>query len=540
MRIALAQINSIVGDLAGNAERIQEAHAEAQRQGADLVVFPELSLTGYPPEDLVLKPAFVRDNLAALRALAKKLTGPAAVIGFVDAADDARYNAAAWVEKGAVAAVYRKRLLPNYGVFDEGRYFSAGQAPLVRMFKGIRVGVTICEDIWLPGKHWSDLKKKSPRVVVNLSASPFQAGKLRDRKKAFRAFVGAIKAPLVYCNAVGGQDELVFDGASFAMSAAGRVGAEAPMFQDGVFTMDMGERAQEMKSLWPAPAPLDGVDEIHQALVLGVRDYVRKNRFMKVAIGVSGGIDSALVAAIATEALGKENVVGVTMPSKYNSDATISDAKKLADNLGIKFHTIPIQPVFASFLETLAPTFANTAPNEAEENLQARIRGAMLMALSNKFGWLVLTTGNKSEVSTGYCTLYGDTAGGFAVIKDVLKTTVYALSQRINERAGRELIPESTIERPPTAELRANQKDEDSLGAYADLDPVIVAYVEQNRSLPDIVRARPDQEDYVRRILALIDRNEYKRRQAPPGIKITPRSFGRDHRMPITNRYRAG
>ncbi len=540
MRIALAQINSIVGDLAGNSERIQEAHAEAREQGADLVVFPELSLTGYPPEDLLLKPAFVRDNLSALRALAKKLSGPAAAIGFVDAAENARFNAAAWVENGAVAGVYRKRVLPNYGVFDEDRYFLPGPAPFVRAVNGVRVGLTICEDIWVPGQHWKDLRKKSPQVVANLSASPFQAGKIRDRKKTFRAFVSAVKAPLLYCNAVGGQDELVFDGGSFAVSAAGRVGAQAPMFQDGVFTIDLGERGRDLKGLWTPPPPLDGVDEIHQALVLGVRDYVRKNRFVKVAIGVSGGIDSALVAAIAVEALGKENVVGVTMPSRYNSDATISDAKKLADNLGIKFHTIPIQPVFASFLEALAPTFSNTAPNEAEENLQARVRGAMLMALSNKFGWLVLTTGNKSEVSTGYCTLYGDTAGGFAVIKDVLKTTVYALANRINERAGRELIPETTIERPPTAELRANQKDEDSLGAYADLDPVIVAYVEQNRALPDIIRAHPEREDYVRRILSLIDRNEYKRRQAPPGIKITPRSFGRDHRMPITNRYRAG
>ena len=540
MRIALAQINSIVGDLAGNSERIQEAHAEAKKEGADLVVFPELSLTGYPPEDLVFKPAFVRDNLSALRSLAKKLNGPAAAVGFVDAADDARFNAAAWIEKGAVAGVYHKHLLPNYGVFDEDRYFAAGQAPFVREVKGVRVGLTICEDIWVTGIHWADLRRKSPKVVVNLSASPFQAGKLRDRKKTFRAFVSSVKAPLFYCNAVGGQDELVFDGGSFAMNAAGRVGAEAPMFQEGVFTVDVGERGQEIKPLWKARPVLDGIDEIYQALVLGVRDYVRKNRFVKVAVGISGGIDSALVAAIAAEALGAENVVGVTMPSRYNSGATISDAKKLAENLGIKFHTIPIQPVFGSFLEALAPSFANTAPNEAEENLQARVRGAMLMALSNKFGWLILTTGNKSEFSTGYCTLYGDTAGGFAVIKDVLKTTVYALANRINERAGRELIPESTIERPPTAELRANQKDEDSLGAYADLDPIIIAYVEQNRSLPDILRSRPDQEAYVRRILALIDRNEYKRRQAPPGIKITPRSFGRDHRMPITNRYRAG
>jgi NAD+ synthase (glutamine-hydrolysing) len=540
VRLALAQVNSIVGDLAGNAERILEAHAEAARQGADLVVFPEMSLTGYPPEDLLLKPAFVRDNLAALKALTRKLSGPAAAIGFVDADEKGRFNAAAWIEKGAVAGVYHKCLLPNYGVFDEDRYFTPGKTPFVRAVKGVCVGLTICEDIWNKGAHWSDLKKKRPQLVVNLSASPFHAGKMQDRKKSFRTFVSMIKAPLFYCNAVGGQDELVFDGGSFAMNPAGRVAAEATMFQDGVFTVDVGERGGDIKPLWEAPAKLDGIDEIHGALVLGIRDYVRKNRFIKVAIGISGGIDSALVATLAVEALGKENVVGVTMPSRYNSDATIADAKKLADNLGIRFLTIPIQPIFAGFAEALGPSFANTAPNEAEENLQARIRGTLLMALSNKFGWLVLTTGNKSEMSTGYCTLYGDTAGGFAVIKDVLKTTVYALSNRINDRAGREHIPESTIQRPPTAELRANQKDEDSLGAYADLDPIIVAYVEENKALPDIVRPRPENEAYVRRILSLIDGNEYKRRQAPPGIKITPRSFGRDHRMPITNRYRAG
>jgi NAD+ synthase (glutamine-hydrolysing) len=540
VRIALAQINPIVGDLAGNADRMAEAYAEAARQGADLVVFTELSVTGYPPEDLLLKPAFLRDNLSALRTLSRRLKGPAALVGFVDVEGDNRYNAAAWIENGKVAAIYRKRVLPNYGVFDEDRYFVPGAAPLTRLFKGVRVGVTICEDIWVSGPHWRQLRDKKPHIVVNLSASPFHAGKLHDRKKTFRSFVSTVKAPLLYCNAVGGQDELVFDGGSFVLDAGGRVTAEAPMFQEGVFIVEFDARGRTPKPLWDAPAKIESIDEIHEALVLGVRDYVRKNRFIKVAVGLSGGIDSALVAALASEALGPENVVGVTMPSRYNSNATITDAKKVAENLGIRFLTLPIQAVFASFTETLAPAFSNTAPNEAEENLQARIRGALLMALSNKFGWLVLTTGNKSEMSTGYCTLYGDMAGGFAVIKDVLKTTVYALSRRINERAGREVIPESTIDRAPSAELRSNQKDEDTLGAYAELDPVIVAYVEQNRSLADIVRAHPEKEAYVRRILSLIDGNEYKRRQAPPGIKITPRSFGRDHRMPITNRYRAG
>ena len=540
MRLAFAQINTVVGDLAGNADGIAEAYAQAQQEGADLVIFPELCLTGYPPEDLLLKPSFIRDNLATLRSLAKRLNGPPALVGFVDEADNRRFNAAAWIEKGTVAARYRKHLLPNYGVFDEARYFSPGAAPLVRALKGLRVGVTICEDIWTPGAHWRALKAKRPQLVVNLSASPFHAGKFSDRRRAFRAFVASTRSPLLYCNAVGGQDELVFDGGSFAVDPKGRVAAQAPFFLEGVYVLEVDPKSRAIKPLWKQPAVPDGVDEIHQALVLGTRDYVRKNRFLKVVVAVSGGIDSALVAAIAAEAVGADNVVAVTMPSRYNSEATISDAGRLAKNLGIRLITIPIQPVFNAYMEALSPVFVNTAPNEAEENLQARIRGSLIMALSNKFGWLVLTTGNKSETSTGYSTLYGDTAGGFAVIKDVLKTTVYELARRINERSGRELIPESTITRAPSAELRVNQRDEDSLGPYADLDPVIVAYVEQNRSLQDLIRQQPGKESYFRRILLMMDRNEYKRRQAPPGIKITPRSFGRDHRMPITNRYRSG
>jgi NAD+ synthase (glutamine-hydrolysing) len=358
------------------------------------------------------------------------------------------------------------------------------------------------------------------------------------RQASFRAFVKAVGAPLAYCNMIGGQDELVFDGGSFVMDARGRIAAQAPLFRQGVWVFDIDAKGRITPD-WQAPAPLDGTDQVLDALVVGLRDYVLKNRFVKVAVGVSGGIDSALVATLAVQALGADNVVGVTMPSRFNSAETISDAGKLAANLGIRFMEIPIEPIYKTMLGALAPAFEHTAPNEAEENMQARVRGTLLMALSNKFGWLILTTGNKSEVSTGYCTLYGDTAGGFAVLKDVLKTTVYDVARRVNKRAGREIIPESTISRPPTAELRANQKDEDSLGPYAELDPVIVAYVEENRSLKDLAREHPGREAYIRRVFSLIDRNEYKRRQAPPGIKITPRSFGRDHRMPITNRYRS-
>ncbi len=536
MRIALAQINPVVGDLEGNTALILRSAEAAVAQGADLLVVPEMALTGYPPEDLLLRASFLKDNIAALKALAKRLP-VTAVIGFVDIKNADRFNAAAWIQDRKIAAVYHKRLLPNYGVFDEERYFTPGTIPLIRTLKGQRVAVTICEDIWIPGPHWTAIKRGKPDFVVNLSASPFHTEKLRNRHRTFRSFVNTVGTPLAYCNAVGGQDELVFDGASFVLNDRGTLAAQAPMFREGVYTFDVDERGK-ISPLWEKPAALDGVDQVLDALVLGLRDYVRKNRFSKVVIGISGGIDSALVAALAVQALGADNVTGVTMPSRFNSKETISDAGKLAANLGIRFMEIPIEATHTSFLKALAPAFTGTKPNEAEENIQARVRGTLLMALSNKFGWLVLTTGNKSEVSTGYCTLYGDTAGGFAVLKDVLKTSVYAISRRINERAGRDVIPESTITRPPTAELRADQKDEDSLGAYSELDPVIVAYVEENRSLRDLIAKTPGKAAYFEKVLGLIDRSEYKRRQAPPGIKITPRAFGRDHRMPLTNRYR--
>lgn len=539
LRVALAQINPTVGDLAGNANLILDHCRSAAQAECDLVVFPELALTGYPPEDLLFKSVFVNDNLAALERLANRIKDITAVVGFVDTEKEKIFNAAAWISNGKVRKVYRKRCLPNYGVFDENRYFTPGNSTVTETIKGVRVGLTICEDIWISGPHIHQLKSKKPDLVLNLSASPFHVGKLAERHKAIQKNVRALSAPVLYCNMMGGQDELVFDGGSFGLLPSGRVMGQAPLFETGlfVFGLDLQNKKPQITSECPPVTALSPIEETHKALVIGIRDYVQKNGFSKVALGVSGGIDSALVAALAVEALGAQNVVGVTMPSQYNSTETKNDAALLMKNLNTKLLEIPIQPMYGEFLKALTPWFQNTNPNEAEENIQARVRGTLLMALSNKFGWLVLTTGNKSEMSTGYCTLYGDTAGGFSVLKDVLKTTVFQLARHINAQAGREVIPESTINRPPTAELRANQKDEDSLGAYADLDPVIVGYVENNQSLKDLTKQNPGKAAFVSKTLTRIDRNEYKRRQAPLGIKITPRSFGRDHRMPITNRY---
>jgi NAD+ synthase (glutamine-hydrolysing) len=539
LRIALAQINPTVGDIAGNSDLLFHVSREAEKKNAHLVVFPELDLTGYPPEDLLLKPAFIRDNMRALTSLASRITTIAAIVGFVDFRNGHRFNAAAWIEKGKVRGVYHKIRLPNYGVFDEQRYFSSGSAPFTEMLRNTTVGLTICEDIWIVGPHLKALREKKPDLVINISASPFHVGKIVERRAAVRRSARFLNAPVAYCNMVGGQDELVFDGGSFVMDPKGRVRLQADPFKQGLTFFDITRRGRKMglSSITPSAALLEPIEEVFQALTMGTRDYVEKNAFNKVAIGLSGGIDSALVAAVAVEALGKDQVVGVTMPSHFNSVETRNDAFQLAKNLGIQLLEIPIENLFKEYGKVLAPVFIGTRPNSAEENLQARIRGTLLMALSNKFGWLVLTTGNKSETSTGYCTLYGDTAGGFAVLKDLFKTTVYELARFINRRAGQDLIPQTIIERPPTAELRANQKDEDALGRYAELDPIILEYVQKNKSLSELTKQKPSKADYIRKIVSMIDRAEYKRRQAPPGIKITPRSFGRDHRMPITNRY---
>jgi NAD+ synthase (glutamine-hydrolysing) len=527
-------------------------------------------VTGYPPEDLLFKSAFIEANLAGLRDIARASRGLTAVVGFVDKRQDI-YNAAAVVHDGVVAGVYHKQFLPNYGVFDENRYFQAGREAPVFTLGETCFGVNICEDIWYPTGPTTRQALAGAELIVTINGSPFHAGKaaFRERMVATRAADDVVC--LAFVNMVGGQDELVFDGGSVIFDERGEVVARARQFEEEVLTADLdldavfrarlqdSRRRKEALDVDttaprialtpttparapravapPVAAPLPRVQEVFQALVTGTRDYVRKNGFTRVVIGLSGGIDSSLVAVIAVEALGRDNVAGVTMPSPYSSRGTRDDARRLARNLGIEFMQLPITPTFAAFKRTLAEPFKGLKEDVAEENIQARIRGTLLMALSNKFGWLVLTTGNKSEIAVGYSTLYGDMAGGFAVIKDVPKTLVYALARHVNARAGKAVIPESVIERAPSAELRPDQKDQDSLPPYAELDAILEAYVEESMSAPEIV-ARGFAPDTVRRVVRMIDTAEYKRRQGPIGVKITPRAFGRDWRLPIVNRFR--
>lgn len=555
LRTALAQINTTVGDFDGNVARCLESVRRAAGLGADLVVFPELALTGYPPEDLLLRPGFLRRGMQALDGFARNVTDICAVIGFADADERGVYNAAAVISGGGVCCVYHKMFLPNYGVFDEKRYFSAGDTPLSFFLGNVSVGLTICEDIWVEdGPHRELGLARHTDVIVNISASPFHAGKIREREELLRKRSVAVNTPIVYVNLVGGQDELVFDGGSLAFDCAGNRILRAESFEEelAVLDLDFGDApvadplaCVHIPKTNPVPrAPvtppmhpeLGEEEEILGALVTGTRDYLRKSGFTQAVIGLSGGIDSALVAAVAVHALGRENVIGVTMPSMYTSEGTYADAGLLAENLGIRFIELPIREPFDAFLSTLGDVFRETARDVTEENIQARIRGTLLMALSNKFGWLVLTTGNKSETATGYCTLYGDMAGGFAVIKDVPKTMVYRICRLINDEAGREIIPGSIITRPPTAELRPDQKDADSLPPYDILDPIVKLYVEDDFGVADIA-ARGFDPETVRRVVRLCDMSEYKRRQAPPGVKITPRAFGRDRRLPLTNRF---
>ncbi|HLD88482.1 MAG TPA: NAD+ synthase [Candidatus Omnitrophota bacterium] len=540
LKIALAQMNAVVGDLAGNARVIAGYAARARQAKADLVVFPELALCGYPPEDLLFKKHFVTNTVKALDALVKKMTGIAAIVGFVDTDAAGRiYNAAAFIVDGTLKGVYRKRELPNYGVFDERRYFTPGTDEGIFTLNpstslragGVTIAVNICEDIWVNKSVYAAQAKRKPAVMINISSSPYEVGKPRVREALLRRRVRETKIPMVYVNMVGGQDELVFDGASMVIAVDGKVAARAKQFGEDLLLTDCTKTA---KSVLPL---MDENEEIYNALVTGTRDYVRKNGFAKVAVGLSGGIDSALVAIIAVDALGKDNVVGISMPSPFNVKATRADAIRLARNCGIDFKEIPIKAVFASYLKALKGHFNGGSPGTAEENLQARIRGNLLMAFSNKFGWLVLTTGNKSEMAVGYCTLYGDMSGGFAVLKDIFKTRVYELARWRNIRSGESIIPKSVILRAPSAELKPGQTDEQTLGAYADLDRVLSAYVEGHRSVQDIAgTALPLK--YVQKTARLVDSNEYKRRQAPPGVKITSRAFGRDWRLPITNHYR--
>ena len=567
-RVALAQINPTVGDLAGNVARIRAVLEQARGVGAQLVAFPELAITGYPPEDLLFKSAFIEANLKALAEVTAATAGLTAVVGFVDKHDDI-FNAAAILHDGAMAGVYHKQYLPNYGVFDENRYFQAGiEAPVFTLGE-TSFGVNICEDIWYPTGPTTRQALTGAELVVTINASPYHAGKGHQRERMIATRAADDVVCLAFVNMVGGQDELVFDGGSLVVNERGEAVARGRQFVEDFVVADLDldavfharlhdsrrrkekrgavERPRLVLPPLAAPAtpplaprtvtPLRPVDEVYEALVLGTRDYVRKNGFTHVVIGLSGGIDSSLVAAIAVEALGRGNVTGVTMPSPYSSSGTRGDAGRLAKNLGIDFLTLPITPVFKAFRRTLAEPFKGLKEDVAEENIQARIRGTLLMALSNKFGWLVLTTGNKSEIAVGYSTLYGDMAGGFAVIKDVPKTLVYEVSRHVNARAGRAVIPESVFDRAPSAELRPDQTDQDTLPPYSELDAILQAYVEEDRGVSDLV-ARGFAEETVRRVIRMVDVNEYKRRQGPIGVKITPRAFGRDWRLPIVNRFR--
>jgi NAD+ synthase (glutamine-hydrolysing) len=535
LRVGLAQINVTVGELDGNVAKILEYAARAREQGCAVVAFPELAVTGYPPEDLLLRRSFIADNLAALQRIVEGAPkGIAVVTGFVDRDDNAIYNAAAVIHDGRLAGVFRKHLLPNYGVFDEKRYFQAGsEAPLFEI-AGVRAGVTVCEDIWFAdGPHHTEALAGA-EVILNINGSPYHMGKGHDRETMLASRASDDAVIVCYVNMVGGQDELVFDGGSLVFDERGALIARASQFEEELLVCDLGERPTIERRV---AEPLSPEAEVYAALVSGTRDYVRKIGYENVVVGLSGGVDSTIVAAIAVDALGAEHVKGVAMPSRYSSEGSVADAKRVAESLGIDLQIIPIEPAHAAFLEMLERPFQGTEPGTAEENVQARIRGNLLMALSNKFGWLVLTTGNKSEYATGYCTLYGDMAGGYAVIKDVPKTLIYRLAEHRNRAAGRELIPRTVIGKPPSAELRPNQLDVDTLPPYEKLDPILEAYVEDDRSLDEIVAMGHD-EALVRRVMQMVDRNEYKRRQAPPGVKITPRAFGRDRRLPIANHYR--
>ena len=568
LRVALAQINPTVGHLQGNAALIRDAIDRAEALACDLVAFPELALTGYPPEDLLLRRPFVHDNLTALQDLQAATAGKhvAALVGFVDLAPDA-YNAAAVLHDGVRVGVYHKQFLPNYGVFDESRYFRPGREAPVFEIAGVPVGVSICEDIWYSSGPVQEQALAGAEVVININGSPFHAGKIAAREKMLATRAADNAVIVCYDNLVGGQDALIFAGGSMIHDPRGDLVAAAPMFEETLLVADLDVEAVAQVRLHdprlrrlpvdrpahvpvsaprpgarpptdppPCAVPLDDVAAIYQALVLGTRDYVRKTGFSQVVIALSGGIDSTLTATIAVDALGAENVACVAMPSRYSSEGSVADARALAGNLGIELLTIPIEGPFAAFLDALQGPFAGHAPDVTEENLQARIRGTLIMALSNKLGRLVLTTSNKSESATGYTTLYGDMTGGLAVIQDVPKTTVYRLARHVNAQAGRERIPAAVIDKPPSAELRPDQRDEDSLMPYERLDPILQAFVEEDRTLEEIVAQGFDEAD-VRRVMSLVTRAEYKRRQAAPGLKITPRAFGKDRRFPIVNAY---
>ena len=569
VRVGLAQVNPTVGAIEANARLVADWMGRARAAGCDLVAFPELTLTGYPPEDLLFKPAFIEANLRALADVARQSRGLTVVLGFVDKRDDI-FNAAALLHDGAHAGTYHKQYLPNYGVFDENRYFQSGVESPVFACGDTTIAANICEDIWYPTGPTTLQALAGAELVVTINASPYYAGKAQFREKMLATRASDDIVCLAFVNTVGGQDELIFDGHSFIFNEKGEPVARGRAFEEDLVVADLdldqvfrarlhdsrrrkeklrsdpGVRRVSLPALTPREKPrlpvheveaLDPIEEVYRALVLGTRDYVTKNGFTHVVIGLSGGIDSSIVAAIAVDALGAANVTGVTMPSPYSSAGTRQDAVRLAKNLGIDLLRVPITRVLKAYKAALAGAFKGLKEDVTEENLQARIRGNYLMALSNKFGWLVLNTGNKSEIAVGYTTLYGDMAGGFAVIKDCPKMLVYSLSEHANARAGRELIPEAVFTRPPSAELRPDQTDQDSLPPYAVLDDILQCYVEGDQGVGDIV-ARGFDASTVKRVIAMVDRNEYKRRQGAIGIKITARAFGKDWRLPIVNKFR--
>jgi NAD+ synthase (glutamine-hydrolysing) len=573
VRVGIAQINSTVGDLSGNTGKIMQSIDQAKSLGVDLLTFPELAITGYPPEDLLLKPQFIKRNRESLNKIIEHSSDIAVVVGFVDSDSDI-YNAAAMIYDRKLAGIYHKIYLPNYGVFDENRYFQAGTNYSIFNIYGVGVGITVCEDMWYEAGPAIVQAYIGARVLINISASPYHAGRGLFRERMFATRASDSIAIVVHNNLVGGQDELVFDGSSLIINEKGEVVARGKQFEEDFLAVDLDvesvfrsqlhdprrrketprvkeklgqatkiEVSSEQPTIARPPLPqrrvdrLDELAEIYQALVLGTRDYVCKNGFEKVVIGLSGGVDSSLVATIAADALGVEHVIGVSMPSRYSSPGSLSDAEALTRNLGIQYRVISIERAFGSYLETLAEPFRDTQPDITEENIQARIRGNILFALSNKFGWLVLACSNKSETATGYTTLYGDMAGGFIPLKDVPKTLVTELARYKNRQAGKEVIPVAVLTKAPSAELRPDQKDTDTLPVYDILDPILKAYVEDDLAIDQIIAMGFDR-DIVTKVARLVDRSEYKRRQTAPGIKITPRDFGRDRRLPITNRFR--
>jgi NAD+ synthase (glutamine-hydrolysing) len=569
MRIALAQINTTVGDIEGNSAKIRDYLSQARDNGAQLAVFPELAVNGYPPEDLLLKTHFLAAGRRALAEIAKATKDLVALVGYAEHSEDV-YNSLAVLAEGEIKGVYRKMFLPNYGVFDEHRYFQVGDSPALVRVNDTTIGLTVCEDIWEPGPPASDEALAGAEVIVNISASPYHVHKGTERERMLVQRARDNLAYVAFCNLVGGQDELVFDGYSLVVDQDGELVARGQQFEEELIVCDIDPSTAELARLrdtrhrpaartrrphptllaeleaparhpatevgGPRAKPMEPDEEVYTALVAGLRDYVDKNGFERVLVGLSGGIDSALTACIAVDALGSERVCCAMMPSPHSSEETRRDALQIAQNLGIQPFDLPLEPAMSAYGEILAETFAGTEEGIAEENIQARIRGNLLMALSNKFGWLVLTTGNKSELSVGYATLYGDMAGGFAVLKDVPKTWVYRLARFRNARSDRDLIPPSVLERAPSAELRPGQRDEDSLPPYAVLDPILEAYVEEDQGREQLIR-RGFPREVVEEVIQMVDRAEYKRRQAPPGIKISPKAFGRDRRLPITNRF---